>query len=114
MNDDGQIPACSCGGLARPDVVWFGELLRLHVLEQAGEVARRAGVFFSVGTSGTVYPAAGLAAEVRGAGALLVEINPVPTEQSDIFDVVLRGPSMAWTGWESGSDDRVVIWSSDA
>ncbi|MEW5702264.1 MAG: NAD-dependent deacylase [Candidatus Zixiibacteriota bacterium] len=87
------VPRCPCGGRQRPDVVWFGELLPTDVLEQSGEAAATAEVFFSVGTSGVVYPAAGLVQVARNAGAFVVEVNPEPTELSDIFDVVLRGPA---------------------
>jgi len=79
----------------RPDVVWFGELLPATTLEQAGDAAATADVVFSIGTSGVVYPAAGLIQVARNAGAFAVEINPEVTELSDIFDVVLRGPAGA-------------------
>jgi NAD-dependent deacetylase len=92
---DGRLPRCVCGGPIRPDVVWFGELLPSGALEQAGDAAATAEVLFSVGTSGVVYPAAGLVHMARTAGAFLVEINPEGTELSDIFDVVLRGPAGA-------------------
>ena len=58
---DGDVPQCGvCGGLLRPDVVWFGESLPRAELESAVEAARACQVFFSIGTSGTVQPAASL------------------------------------------------------
>jgi NAD-dependent deacetylase len=88
-----ELPRCHCGGRVRPDVVWFGELLPATVLQEAGEAAAYAEVLFSVGTSGIVYPAAGLVEVARRAGAFTVEVNPEATEQSDMFDVTLRGAS---------------------
>jgi NAD-dependent deacetylase len=93
LDADGQLPACSCGGMVRPDVVWFGELLPAQALKRAWEAAAHAGVFFSVGTSSAVQPAAGLADMAKRAGAYLVEVNPETTEKSDLFDEVLRAPA---------------------
>lgn len=93
LDEDGQIPACDCGGLIRPDVVWFGELLPVEALKRAWDAAANADLFFSVGTSSVVQPAAGLVDLPKGNGAYLVEINPEPTEISDRFDEVLRGKS---------------------
>ena len=73
-------PLCACGGKLRPDVVWFGELLPVDELERAEEAARKADIFFLVGTSGVVQPAANLPLVARRHGAMLVEINPEPTE----------------------------------
>ncbi len=95
LDEDGQLPACGCGGLIRPDVVWFGELLPPEALKRAWEASTRAEVFLSVGTSSAVQPAAGLADMAKRAGAYLVEVNPDTTEMSDRFDEVLRGPSGA-------------------
>jgi NAD-dependent deacetylase len=90
---DGVIPRCSCGGMARPDVVLFGELLPPEALQKAEEAALGAELFFSVGTSSVVYPAADIPRIAARHGAFTVEINPTPTELSDIFDETLRGPS---------------------
>jgi NAD-dependent deacetylase len=90
---DGAIPRCSCGGMARPDVVLFGELLPSDVLQKAEEAVAGADLFFSIGTSSVVYPAADLPRIATRHGAFTVEINLIPTELSDIFDETLRGPS---------------------
>jgi NAD-dependent deacetylase len=75
-------PHCPyCGGLARPDIVWFGEDLNPAVLE-ACDAACDCDVFLSVGTSALVYPAAGLLYQSRRRGAYTVEINPDVTEAS--------------------------------
>jgi NAD-dependent deacetylase len=84
-------PSCPhCGGLARPAVVWFGEAIDPDVLERS-LTATDCDVFLVVGTSGIVYPAAGLADESRRRGARTIEINPEPTGAASRFDVVIRG-----------------------
>jgi NAD-dependent deacetylase len=66
-------PRCDCGALLRPDVVWFGEMLPPGAMERATEAIRAADLLLVVGTSGVVYPAAGLVAVHDG---LSIEINP--------------------------------------
>ncbi|MBI4604478.1 MAG: NAD-dependent deacylase [Planctomycetes bacterium] len=84
--------ACpACGDRLRPHVVWFGEM-PFHLEEEIPR-ALEAEVFLAIGTSGTVYPAAGMAAEARLRGRLTVELNLDPSEQSHIFDHCVRGPA---------------------
>ena len=88
------IPKCGeCGALLRPDVVWFGEALPTSALRRATESALRCELFFSIGTSSQVYPAADLPLQAQAAGALTLEINPQVTPLSDRADYVLRGTS---------------------
>jgi NAD-dependent deacetylase len=88
------IPRCeSCSGLLRPDVVWFGESLPRSELEAAVEAARACHVFFSIGTSGMVQPAASLAYGARNRGAVVVEINAEPTPLTPKVDFALHGKS---------------------
>ncbi len=68
-------PRCECGGLLRPDVVWFGEALPSEVLRQAFEAAESCEVFLVVGTSAVVQPAASLPMAARNKGAYVVEVN---------------------------------------
>jgi NAD-dependent deacetylase len=93
-DDSGQLPpTCPrCGGPLRPDVVWFGETLPLDALQAAVEAAGTCQVFFSIGTSGLVEPAASLAYAALRRGALVVEINPAATPLTDRA-VHLRGPA---------------------
>lgn len=79
FNEKDQVPHCECGGLIRPDVVWFGESLPVYELEMSFKIARNCDVFFSVGTSAVVQPAASLPIEAIQAGAYVVEINSEPT-----------------------------------
>ncbi|MCX7893645.1 MAG: NAD-dependent deacylase [Burkholderiales bacterium] len=93
--DTGDLPPrCPrCGALLRPDVVWFGEMLPAAALERAEAAARGCDVFFSVGTSAAVYPAAHLPLVARDAGATVIEVNKDPTRISNAVTYVLRGPS---------------------
>ena len=87
------VPRCSsCGGLARPAVVWFGETLRASDLDAAFD-ACACDVFLTVGTSSVVHPAAGLVHEAHRRGAFTVEINLDPTPASRLVDVALQGPA---------------------
>lgn len=71
-----------CKSLLRPDIVWFGENLPARNLELAWRASQECQVFFSIGTSGVVEPAASLPYEALRAGATMVEINPNPTPLS--------------------------------
>lgn len=76
----GHPPRCPlCGNLRRPAVVWFGEHLPAQALEDAERAARRCELMLVVGTSGEVYPAAGLAFTAHQSGARVVIVNPEPT-----------------------------------
>jgi NAD-dependent deacetylase len=93
-NPDLEVPTCpDCGGRLRPGVVWFGEAIPERALELSCAAAAACDLFLSVGTSALVYPAAGLADIARQNGAILVEINPNPTEQALQFDYALAGKS---------------------
>jgi NAD-dependent deacetylase len=86
-------PRCpSCGGLARPAVVWFGEPLSEADIDAALQ-ACRCDVFMTIGTSALVYPAAGLVHEARRRGAYTAEVNAEPTPASAFVDVTIEGPA---------------------
>ena len=85
-------PHCpACGALARPDVVWFGEMLPAAAWDRAESACRDADVCLVVGTSGLVHPAAGLPVLARSAGAAIVVVGPDATPLEAIADHVLRG-----------------------
>lgn len=85
-------PRCArCRGALRPDVVLFGEYLPEGVFERAALAAAASDVFFVVGTSALVYPAAGLPALAARAGAFVVEVNPEATDVSEWANVKLTG-----------------------
>lgn len=85
-------PVCrACGGMMRPDVVLFGEMLPGDVFERAAKGAGACDLCFVIGTSAVVYPAMRLPEIARAAGAYLVEINPERTHFSDYCDEVIHG-----------------------
>jgi NAD-dependent deacetylase len=87
-------PHCdTCGGLLRPNVVWFGEALDPKILEAAQHALKHAQVMLAVGTSAVVQPAASFALWARQWGAKLAEINPDPTPLTPHCDFVLMGKS---------------------
>jgi NAD-dependent deacetylase len=88
-------PMCGCGGVMRPDIVWFGESLDPDIIEAAFRAASEADFMMVIGTSGVVQPAASLAYRAKEAGAFIVEINIETTPQSGIADVNIA--SMAGT-----------------
>ena len=79
-----KVPRCTCGGMIRPDVVWFGEMLPQEVLNAAFRAAENSEVFFSIGTSAVVYPAAMLPVAAYQRNALLIEINPDETPITEV------------------------------
>lgn len=92
LNFDQGVPACfDCGGLLRPDVVLFGEMLPPGAFELAAAAASKCELCFVVGTSAVVYPAASIPEIARAAGAYVVEVNPERTPLSDLCDEVLTG-----------------------
>jgi NAD-dependent deacetylase len=88
------LPRCNgCGELLRPDIVWFNEPLPEDVWAEADDAARRCACFLVVGTSGVVYPAAGLVQLARGCGACVIEINLDQTRASAEDVITLLGPA---------------------
>jgi len=84
-------PRCPvCQSLLRPDVVWFGEPLPEVAMQRATAAASCCEVFFSIGTSSLVYPAAGLAHVAKEAGAILIELNPEETALTSQADFVFQ------------------------
>jgi NAD-dependent deacetylase len=82
----------ACGAAAmRPDVVWFGEMPR--EMERIYEALGACDLFISIGTSGTVYPAAGFVIEARASGAHAVELNLEPSDGADLFLERIEGPA---------------------
>ncbi len=83
----------SCGGNLRPDVVWFGEMLPTDALGKAIDAAEECDVFFSIGTSSVVYPAADLWRRAKERGAIVIEINKDPTPLTSLADYSFLGKS---------------------
>ena len=91
--DDRDVPpSCPrCGASLRPDVVWFGEMLPQEALEEAFESAQNCDLFFSIGTSSLVQPAASLPFEALRSAVAVVEINLDETPLSRHAEYALRG-----------------------
>jgi len=88
----GRPPRCDeCGNLVRPGVVWFGEQLPFTALDAATGAADHCDLMLVVGTSGAVWPAAGLASRARRAGAWVAVLNPLPSELDAEARAVIRG-----------------------
>jgi NAD-dependent deacetylase len=89
------LPRCPepCGGLLRPDVVWFGEGLDPRLLYRAFSLAEAADVCLAVGTSAAVQPAASIPLATLRAGGSLVEVNPEPSPLSPYAAASLQGPA---------------------
>ncbi len=81
----------NCGGNLRPDVVWFGEMLPASALGAANRAAEECDVFFSIGTSSQVYPAAELWQIASQRGAVVIEINKDPTPLTPKADYSFLG-----------------------
>jgi NAD-dependent deacetylase len=81
----------SCGGHLRPAVVWFGEMLPVDVLESAIVAAEDCDIFFSIGTSSLVYPAADLWRRAKNNGAIVIEINKDPTPLTPLANYSFLG-----------------------
>jgi NAD-dependent deacetylase len=88
------LPHCGeCGGLFRPAVVWFGEMLPEQTLDTAFRRASEAEICIVAGTSAVVHPAASVPLATLRAGGSLIEVNPEPTPLSSHAEWTLRGPS---------------------
>ena len=81
----------NCGGRLRPDVVLFGEMLPDGAFERAETRASECELFFVIGTSALVYPAAALPVIAKRNGAFVAEVNPEETELTGFCDISLRG-----------------------
>src|SRR5690606_33842597 len=85
-------PACGVAAL-RPDIVWFGEMP--YRMEAIFAAIARADLFVSIGTSGAVYPAAGLVQQAKSARARTLELNLERSQGSHWFDETRLGPASA-------------------
>jgi len=83
-------PACSAPA-TRPDVVWFGEMP--YHMDRIADALSACDLFVSIGTSGSVYPAAGFVAEAAAMGAHTLELNLDPSDTSDMFAQHRHGPA---------------------
>ena len=83
------VPHCDCGGILRPDIVFYGEMLDQRRLAAAVSAVRKCDLLVVVGSSLVVYPAAGLVREISPAAKLVI-INYDPTPYDNMADLVLH------------------------
>jgi NAD-dependent deacetylase len=85
-------PRCSCGGILRPDAVFFGEMIPQDAMWRSRQIATDCDVMLVVGTSATVQPAALMPVIAKQSGAKVVEINAERTPLTDeISDYLIMG-----------------------
>jgi len=88
------LPRCpECGATCRPNVVWFGEWLPQAPLSAGRDFAAACDLLLIVGTSGVVSGGYGFTELAEKAGALIVEVNPEPSELSHLAHVCVRLPA---------------------
>lgn len=99
-------PLCPrCSGHIRPGVVWFGEALPESAWTRASQMLETADIFFCIGTSSLVEPAASLPRYARSCGLTVIQINPETTSHDQIAQYVLRGkagevlPALVQAAW---------------
>jgi len=90
----GTPPACGCGALLKPDIIFFGEEINREVLAASRQVVARCAVLLVVGTSAEVAPANQMPYIAKQHGAAVVEMNLEPTHLTDdLTDVFVQGPA---------------------
>lgn len=90
MSPSDACPACNAQA-TRPDVVWFGEIP--YHMDVIAEALAQCQIFISIGTSGSVYPAAAFVQEASAAGAVTLELNLEPSDVAGDFDETRQGPA---------------------
>lgn len=92
------VPRCPCGGLLKPDFVFFGEGIPPEALADADEAARRTDCMILIGTSGVVYPVAAVPVLAKRCGATIIEVNPEPSDYTarltDLFLPLKAGAAL--------------------
>jgi len=93
VNLDHLPPTCrECGGLLKPDFVFFGEGIPRQPLLAAYDAATKSEAFLIIGTTGEVMPANQIPVMAKSNGSVIIEINPVPSNYTDkITDIFLQG-----------------------
>lgn len=87
-------PKCTCGGVLRPDWVFFGEAISEKEMFRSREVAAKCDLMLVVGTSAVVQPAAYMPVIAKQSGAKVIEINPEPTPLTGhVSDYIVQGPA---------------------
>jgi len=103
-------PRCECGGILRPDCVFFGEMIPPEHLHRSRQLSERCDVMLVVGTSAVVQPAAFMPVIAKQCGATVIEINPESTPlTANISDLLVKGPAgQVFTGIMAAMADYTV------
>lgn len=89
-------PRCNCGGLLKPDFIFFGEKIPPLAYEKSIEAANKSDVFLVIGTTGEIMPASLIPARAKARGAKIIEINTEPsTFTHRLTDIYLPGKATA-------------------
>lgn len=88
--ETGHPPHCACGGILKPNVILFGEMLPHVILAQAQQEAQACDLMLVAGSSLEVMPASDLPMLAKEAGAKLVIVNLAPTPLDDEADIIVR------------------------
>jgi len=87
-------PQCACGGILRPDCVFFGELIPVDALVRSEQAAASCDVMLVIGTSAVVQPAASMPVIAKRSRAVVIEINPEQTPLTHhVSDYLIPGTS---------------------
>jgi len=99
MRRSSEVPRCSCGGVYKPDITFFGEALPEEAFRRAQELALTSDLFLVLGTSLTVYPAAGLPQLTLKAGGRVAIVNAQPTALDERASCICRNLAEFAAAW---------------
>lgn len=107
--DSGRIPRCDCGGIIKPEIIFFGEPLDPEVLGESDDEARTADLMLVLGSSLTVYPAAGLpTSTLRRKGKLaIINADPTPLDNYAVWTYTDLGE--AFTAVRDAIDSGKIV-----
>ncbi len=92
LNLDQIPPRCRCGGILRPEVIFFGEQIPVSALHRSEQISSICDVMLVIGTSATVQPAAFLPVLAKRSGAAVIEVNTQPTDLTKhVSDISIMG-----------------------
>lgn len=87
-------PNCrQCKSIARPNVVWFGEIIPMSIIDKCLIAIESCQIMLIIGTSGVVEPAASMGLIAKQTGKTVIEINLDVTPNSGLYDLSIRGKS---------------------
>jgi NAD-dependent deacetylase len=90
-----KLPHCECGGIYKPDFIFFGESIPAEALSRSQREAQQSDCMILIGTTGEVYPAALVPQMASQNGATIIEINPSPSLYTNkITDIFLRAKAV--------------------